>query len=391
MTYSLDSSDIKRAASRTISMELEAIEALKARINDDFVRACELILKCKGRTIVTGMGKSGHIGNKIAATLASTGTPSFFVHPGEASHGDLGMITKDDLVIGISNSGSSAEIVTLLPLLKRMGIPLISMTGKPDSPLAEAADAQLDISIEMEACPLNLAPTSSTTVTLVMGDALAVALLEARGFSAKDFAFSHPGGALGRKLLLRVGDIMHKDGEVPKVEHKAQLSQALVVMTEKGFGMTTIIDEQQQLIGVFTDGDLRRSVDQGIDLSQALMSDVMSANPKTVHRDILAAEALGIMEERCITALIVEDDHKHPITSHARPAARRCRLTRPLRSKELKHDSQLVIHRHYQRPHPGVYRTLGLSPCALLQPTRRGNRNKPQPKQHPQARENKQL
>lgn len=313
MKYSLDSSDIKRTASRTISMELEAIEALKDRINDDFVRACELILECKGRTIVTGMGKSGHIGNKIAATLASTGTPSFFVHPGEASHGDLGMITKDDLVIGISNSGSSSEIVTLLPLLKRMGVPLISMTGNVDSPLAEAADAQLDISIEMEACPLNLAPTSSTTVTLVMGDALAVALLEARGFSAKDFAFSHPGGALGRKLLLRVGDIMHKDGEVPKVGHNTQLSQALVVMTEKGFGMTTIIDEQQQLIGVFTDGDLRRSVDQGKDLSRALMSDVMSANPKTVHKDILAAEALGIMEERSITALIVEDDQKHPI------------------------------------------------------------------------------
>lgn len=313
MKYSLDSSDIKRTASRTISMELEAIEALKDRINDDFVRACELILECKGRTIVTGMGKSGHIGNKIAATLASTGTPSFFVHPGEASHGDLGMITKDDLVIGISNSGSSSEIVTLLPLLKRMGVPLISMTGNADSPLAEAADAQLDISIEMEACPLNLAPTSSTTVTLVMGDALAVALLEARGFSAKDFAFSHPGGALGRKLLLRVGDIMHKDGEVPKVGHNTQLSQALVVMTEKGFGMTTIIDEQQQLIGVFTDGDLRRSVDQGKDLSRALMSDVMSANPKTVHKDILAAEALGIMEERSITALIVEDDQKHPI------------------------------------------------------------------------------
>jgi len=313
MTYSLDSSDIQRAASRTISMELEAIEALKERINDDFVRACELILQCKGRTIVTGMGKSGHIGNKIAATLASTGTPSFFVHPGEASHGDLGMITKDDLVIGISNSGSSSEIVTLLPLLKRMGVPLISMTGNPESPLAESADAQLDISIEMEACPLNLAPTSSTTVTLVMGDALAVALLEARGFSAKDFAFSHPGGALGRKLLLRVSDIMHKDGEVPKVSHNAKLSQALVVMTEKGFGMTTVIDEQQQLIGVFTDGDLRRCVDQGKDLSQALMSDVMSANPKTVHKDILAAEALGIMEERSITALVVEDDAKHPI------------------------------------------------------------------------------
>lgn len=313
MTYSLDSSDIKHAASRTITMELEAIEALKARINDDFVRACELILKCKGRTIVTGMGKSGHIGNKIAATLASTGTPSFFVHPGEASHGDLGMITKDDVVIGISNSGSSAEIVTLLPLLKRMGIPLISMTGKSDSPLAEAANAQLDISIEMEACPLNLAPTSSTTVTLVMGDALAVALLEARGFSARDFAFSHPGGALGRKLLLRVADIMHKDAEVPKVAHDTPLSQALVVMTEKGFGMTTVVDTQQQLIGVFTDGDLRRSVDQGMNLSKALMSDVMSANPKTVHQDILAAEALGIMEERSITALVVENDEKHPI------------------------------------------------------------------------------
>ncbi len=313
MTQTIDLSQIKAVGSRTIKMELEAVEALVSRIDDNFVRACELILQCKGRTIVTGMGKSGHIGNKIAATLASTGTPSFFVHPGEASHGDLGMITKDDVVIGISNSGSSSEIVTLLPLLKRMGIPLISMTGKASSPLGEAADAQLDISIKEEACPLNLAPTSSTTVTLVMGDALAVALLEARGFTARDFAFSHPGGALGRKLLLKVEDIMHKDGEIPKVTADTQVSAALVEMTEKGFGMTTIVDDTQHLIGIFTDGDLRRCVDQKVDLSSATIKQVMSPNPKTIHQDILAAESLGIMEERSITALIVEDDDHHPV------------------------------------------------------------------------------
>lgn len=301
------------AGQRTIDIETDAVAALKARINDDFIHACELALACKGRVIVTGMGKSGHIGNKIAATLASTGTPSFFVHPGEASHGDLGMITREDVVIAISNSGSSAEVVTLLPLLKRMGIPLISMTGKANSPLAEAADVNLDISIASEACPLNLAPTSSTTVTLVMGDALAVALLEARGFTAEDFAFSHPGGALGRRLLLKVEDIMHGDTEVPRVTQDTPISSALLEMTAKGFGMTTIVDSEDQLIGVFTDGDLRRCVDQGKDLGKATIGEVMSTNPKTAHKDLLAAEALGHMENGKITALIVEDDQHHPI------------------------------------------------------------------------------
>jgi len=313
MSQNINKDQLINAGTRTLKIEADAVAALMPRIGQDFVTACELILNCKGRTIVSGMGKSGHIGNKIAATLASTGTPSFFVHPGEASHGDLGMITRDDVVIGISNSGSSAEIVTLLPLLKRMGIPLISMAGKSDSPLAEAANVHLDISIETEACPLNLAPTTSTTVTLAMGDALAVALLEARGFTAEDFAFSHPGGALGRKLLLKVENIMHKDADVPRVSSNSLVSQALVEMTEKGFGMTTITDENNKLMGVFTDGDLRRSVDQGADLSRALMIEVMSPNPKTVHVNMLAAEALGVMEQLKITALIVEDDNNHPV------------------------------------------------------------------------------
>ncbi|MCV6606316.1 MAG: KpsF/GutQ family sugar-phosphate isomerase, partial [Porticoccaceae bacterium] len=265
-----------------------------------------------GRVIVTGMGKSGHIGGKIAATLASTGTPSFFVHPGEASHGDLGMITEHDAVLAISNSGSTAEVVTLLPLIKRLGVPLISMTGKPTSPLAEAAHAHLDISVESEACPLGLAPTSSTTVTLVMGDALAVSLLEARGFTAEDFAFSHPGGALGRKLLLKVEDIMHKGDEVPRVSRDSSVRDALVEMTGKGFGMTTVVDEQQQLLGVFTDGDLRRAVDQRTDINTATVGDVMTLNCKTISRNMLAAEALGIMEDYKITALVVENDDKQP-------------------------------------------------------------------------------
>jgi len=313
MKKNIDRNLLLKAGARTIQMEAEAVAALQTRLDDNFVHACELILNCQGRTIVTGMGKSGHIGNKIAATLASTGTPAFFVHPGEASHGDLGMITRDDVVIAISYSGSSAEVVTLLPLLKRMGIPLISMAGKADSPLAQSADAHLDIGIEVEACPLDLAPTSSTTATLVMGDALAIALLESRGFTAEDFAFSHPGGALGRKLLLKVEDLMHKDGEVPRVTAQTPLSQALIEMTEKGFGMTTIVDNNNHLIGIFTDGDLRRSVDQGADLGSANIKDVMSANPKTIHQDILAAEALGIMEEGKITALVVEDDDHHPV------------------------------------------------------------------------------
>ncbi len=298
---------------RTVKIELDAIDALHGRLNDEFAQACELILACQGRTIVTGMGKSGHIGGKIAATLASTGTPAFFVHPGEASHGDLGMVTRQDVVIAISNSGSSSEVLTLIPLFKRMQIPIISMTGNPNSPLAQAADVNLDISIEAEACPLDLAPTSSTTVTLVMGDALAVALLEARGFTKEEFAFSHPGGALGRRLLIRASDLMHAGTELPKVTPDTPLSVALVEMTRKGFGMTTIVDASDQLIGVFTDGDLRRCVDQGANLATATMAEVMTRNPLTVKTQLLAAEALTLMEQRKITALVVEDDENHPV------------------------------------------------------------------------------
>ncbi|WP_346839309.1 KpsF/GutQ family sugar-phosphate isomerase [Microbulbifer sp. SAOS-129_SWC] len=304
---------ILQAGRRTVLMENEAVAALENRINGDFKHACELILQVRGRAIVTGMGKSGHIGRKIAATLASTGTPSFFVHPGEASHGDLGMITRDDLVIAISNSGGSAEVLTLLPLLKRLGIPMISMTGKADSPLAQAADVNLDIAVETEACPLNLAPTSSTTVTLVMGDALAVALLEARGFTAEDFAFSHPGGALGRRLLLKVEDVMHSGDELPQVSPRTLLSQALLEMTSKGFGMTTVVDDKGALLGVFTDGDLRRVIDHKVELDTATMDEVMSRRPKTVSADTLAAEALRIMEDNKITALVVENEAHHPI------------------------------------------------------------------------------
>ncbi|WP_295798754.1 KpsF/GutQ family sugar-phosphate isomerase [uncultured Microbulbifer sp.] len=304
---------ILQAGRRTVAMETTAVAALESRIDSDFQQACELILACQGRVIVSGMGKSGHIGRKIAATLASTGTPSFFVPPGEASHGDLGMITRQDLVIAISNSGTSAEVLTLLPLLKRLGIPMISMTGKPDSPLAQSADVNLDIAVDTEACPLNLAPTSSTTVTLVMGDALAVALLEARGFTAEDFAFSHPGGALGRQLLMKVEDVMHAGDELPQVTPQTLLSQALLEMTSKGFGMTTVVGTQGELLGVFTDGDLRRVIDHKIELDTATMEQVMSRRPKTVSAETLAAEALRIMEDNKITALVVEDPEHHPV------------------------------------------------------------------------------
>jgi len=304
--------DFTIAGKRTVMMEAEAVKALASRVDQNFVRACEIILACRGRTIVTGMGKSGHIGGKIAATLASTGTPAFFVHPGEASHGDLGMITRDDVVIGISSSGTTAEVITLLPLIKRLGIPLISMTGKPGSPLAQAADTNLDVGVAQEACPLDLAPTSSTTVTLVMGDALAIALLEARGFTAEDFAFSHPGGALGRKLLLKVENIMHVETEVPRVKEQTPVRNALLEMTSKGFGMTTVVNEEDTLLGVFTDGDLRRAVDKGLDINAASIGDVMNRNCRTVEKDMLAAEALKIMEDSKITALIVADN-QHPI------------------------------------------------------------------------------
>ena len=255
----------KQSAIRTITMERDAVSSLLERIGDDFDKACELLLRCQGRVVVTGMGKSGHIGTKIAATLASTGTPAMFVHPAEASHGDLGMITSQDMVIALSNSGNTAEVVMLLPLFKRMNAPLITLTGNADSTMAKAADINLDISVNEEACPLDLAPTSSTTAALVMGDALAIALLEARGFSHEDFAFSHPGGALGRRLLLKVEDVMHTGKLIPIVNTDTRLSDALLEMTSKGLGMTTIVDAQGTLLGIFTDGDLRRALDNAID------------------------------------------------------------------------------------------------------------------------------
>ena len=306
----MSSFDFSQSARRTIRLEAQAVAALEARINGDFNRACELILASKGRVIVTGMGKSGHIGKKIAATLASTGTPAFFVHPGEASHGDLGMITKDDLVLAISYSGSSNEIVTLLPLLKRTGIKIISMTGNPESILAEVAEVHLNIQVASEACPLDLAPTSSTTASLVMGDALAIALLEARGFTAEDFAFSHPGGALGRKLLLRLSDIMHSGSDIPRVSPETPLLDALMVMSAKGFGMTTVMNAQDQLLGIYTDGDLRRSIDRGIDLHNAQVGDLMNPNPKSLRDTTLAAEALKLMEDSKINVLLVKDQQE---------------------------------------------------------------------------------
>ncbi len=300
--------DFRTPALQAIRIELDAVDALTSRIDDNFIRACEAIMACTGRVVVTGMGKSGHIGNKIAATLASTGTPSFFVHPGEASHGDLGMITSQDVVIAISNSGNTSEVVTILPLIKRMGVPLISMTGNPESTLAREAMANLDVSVETEACPLGLAPTSSTTATLVMGDALAMALLEARGFSAEDFAFSHPGGSLGRRLLLRVSDIMHTGDRIPRVTTGTTLSGALLEISRKGLGMTTVTDEQGNLVGVFTDGDLRRTLDSNPDVHATPIENVMTRNGKTIQADQLAAAALNIMEEMKINALPVTDE-----------------------------------------------------------------------------------
>ncbi|MGK0441935.1 MAG: arabinose-5-phosphate isomerase [Pseudohongiellaceae bacterium] len=303
----------KESALRTIELERKAIEQLIQRVDGNFEQACSLILECQGRVVVTGMGKSGHIGNKIAATLASTGTPAMFVHPGEASHGDMGMITANDIIIALSNSGSTSEVVTLLPLLKRLGIPLITMTGNPNSVLSQNADANLNVAVEQEACPLDLAPTSSTTATLVMGDALAIALLEARGFTAEDFAFSHPGGTLGRQLLLKVDDIMNTGDQIPKVSVNTLLSDALLEMTQKGLGMTTVLDEQGELKGIFTDGDLRRAIDHNIDIHKTPIVDIMTTNSKTAKPGMLAAEILGIMDEYKINSMAVVDDNNKPV------------------------------------------------------------------------------
>ena len=313
MATEMTPDDYSEVARRTIRMEAQAVELLEQRIGQDFHQACDLIMNCSGRVVVTGMGKSGHIGRKISATLASTGTPSFFVHPGEASHGDIGMITESDIVLALSNSGTTSEIITLLPLIKRMGTPLISMTGNPESTLAQASEAHLDIQVSAEACPLGLAPTTSTTATLVMGDALAITLLEARGFTAEDFAFSHPGGALGRKLLLKVEDIMHSGDKLPQVTTDTPLRLALLEMTTKGFGMTTVVNASGELQGVFTDGDLRRAVDNNIDINSTPIGEMIKNKCRAVHRDLLAAEALKIIEDFKITALVVEDSDNRPI------------------------------------------------------------------------------
>ncbi|HEY8940543.1 MAG TPA: KpsF/GutQ family sugar-phosphate isomerase [Cellvibrio sp.] len=302
--------DYVSSALRTIRLEADAVTALMNRIDGQFTQACELIMNCTGRVIVTGMGKSGHVGKKIAATLASTGTPSFFVHPGEASHGDLGMITKDDIVLAISYSGTSSEIVALLPLLKRAGIKIISMTSNPGSTIAEVAEVNLDISVVHEACPLDLAPTSSTTATLVLGDALAIALLEARGFTAEDFAFSHPGGALGRKLLLRLSDVMHSGAEIPQVLPDTPMLDALMEMSQKGFGMTTVMTVNGDLLGIFTDGDLRRSIDRGVDIRIAKVGELMNVMPRSLRDNTLAAEALALMEQAKINVLLVTNEQK---------------------------------------------------------------------------------
>ncbi|MCW8330451.1 KpsF/GutQ family sugar-phosphate isomerase [Photobacterium sp. SDRW27] len=293
---------------KVIEIEAEALQKLTQYINGSFTDACELIASCTGKVIVMGMGKSGHIGNKIAATLASTGTPSFFVHPGEASHGDLGMIKKGDVVLAISNSGEASEILTLLPVIKRLGIPLISMTGKPESSMAKLAQIHLQITVAQEACPLNLAPTSSTTATLAMGDALAIALMEARGFTADDFALSHPGGALGRKLLLRIADVMHTGDMLPVVAEDATIKDALLEVSRKGLGMTAIIDTQHQLSGIFTDGDLRRLLDNRIDIHNTTIGEVMTKKPATIPPHLLAAEGLKMMEDRKINGLLVTEE-----------------------------------------------------------------------------------
>jgi arabinose-5-phosphate isomerase len=310
----LDIAALKRSALTVIETETRAIDVLKTRIDASFLHACQIMFDCSGRVVVSGMGKSGHIARKIAATLASTGTPAFFVHPGEASHGDLGMITQKDVVLALSNSGETDELLTILPVIKRQGVPLIVMTGNANSSLATMGDVHLDVSVPAEACPLGLAPTASTTAALVMGDALAIALLEARGFTDEDFARSHPAGQLGRRLLVHISDIMHAGDKIPSIGAEASLSEALMEMTRKGLGMTAIVDARQRLLGVFTDGDLRRAVDnKNIDLRTTPVTKLMTLQPKTITGDKLAIEAAGLMEAHKIHALLVVDSENQVI------------------------------------------------------------------------------
>ena len=307
----------KKLARKVLEIELAGVKLMVDRIDDEFVRACRKIRYEKigpvdkprsGHVVVMGVGKSGHVGTKIAATLASTGTPAFFVHPAEAAHGDLGMLTGHDVVLALSNSGKTGEIVSLLPGLKKLGVPLIAMTGNPDSPLAKAADVHLNVAVEQEACPLELAPTASTTAALAMGDALAVAIMQAEEFDEEGFARSHPGGALGKRLLLDVGLLMHKGDEIPAVAGGAPLKDALLEMSKKGLGMTAVVDARRKLLGIFTDGDLRRALDRDVDLRTAKIDEVMTKNPKTVREDLMAHQALQLMKEHKISALVVLDD-----------------------------------------------------------------------------------
>ena len=313
LTPSVSPASLAASGRRVIEIEARALDALAARIDGSFSAACQAILAGRGRVVCTGMGKSGHVARKIAATLASTGTPAFYVHPGEAGHGDLGMITDADVVLALSYSGESDEVLMLLPVLKRQGNTVIAMTGRPQSTLARESDLHLDVSVPVEACPLDLAPTSSTTASLAMGDALAVALLEARGFTAEDFAFSHPGGALGRRLLLKVENVMHSGESLPQVTRGTSLRDALLEMTQKGLGMTTVLEADGHLAGIFTDGDLRRALDKGIDVRDARIDDVMTPHGKTIRAEMLAAEALKIMEDHKINALVVVDDEDKPV------------------------------------------------------------------------------
>jgi arabinose-5-phosphate isomerase len=309
MATSSTRAELIQVARRVLEIEARAVENLAPTIGEDFARACEICLACSGRVVVTGMGKSGHIAGKLAATLASTGTPAFFVHPAEASHGDLGMITRDDVVIALSNSGETSELITLLPLLKRLGINLITLTGNAESTLATAATVTLTVDVSEEACPLNLAPTASTTAALAMGDAMAVALLEARGFTEEDFALSHPGGSLGRKLISTVADVMRTGTDIPAVSPATTLVDGLMEMTSKGLGMTAIIDAEQKLLGIFTDGDLRRHLDENIDIHTAIIADVMTTGCKTAAPEMLAAEAVYLLEQYKINSLVVVDQN----------------------------------------------------------------------------------
>jgi len=308
MNDAADSQRLIEMGREALRIEARAVAALVDRLGDDFGQACRMLLACTGRVVVSGMGKSGHVGGKIAATLASTGTPAFFLHPAEASHGDLGMVTKGDVVLAISYSGETAELLTILPLFKRMGAPLVAMTGNPASTLGREADVHLDISVPAEACPLNLAPTASTTATLAMGDALAVALLKHRGFTEADFARSHPGGSLGRRLLLHVTDVMRRGDDLPRVGPDTPLTEGLLEMSRKRLGLTAVVDGDDRVLGIFTDGDLRRALDRRADIHGSRMSEVMTRNPRSIGPDELAAEAVLMMEKHAVNGLLVLDN-----------------------------------------------------------------------------------